>query len=281
MQKGSGGRMTVSLKQKKSSFLTFMMRTSGYGIIERTFLGRKGYSMAGHSKWANIKHRKGKADAKKGKVFSRASKEIINAVKHGGPDPKSNNRLKIAVQKAKDANVPNDNIDRLIKKATSSDQEAYSEMLYELYGYGGVGILVEMMTDNKNRSASDIRIATNKRGGTIAHPGAVAFNFDKKGVVHIPKTQAIEDELFLAVSEAGAEDFVTEDEEFVIITDPTALDTIKEAITKIGVEKCDAEIEMIPKNFIECDAEAATNNLALIEWLEGLEDTDAVYHNMK
>ena len=237
--------------------------------------------MAGHSKWANIKHRKGKADAKKGKIFSRASKEIINAVKHGGADPKSNNRLKIAIQKAKDVNVPNDNIDRLIKKATSSDQEAYSEMLYELYGYGGVGILVQMMTDNKNRSASDIRIATNKRGGTIAHPGAVSFNFDRKGVIHVPKTQAIEDELFLAVSEAGAEDFLTEDEEFVVLCDPAAFDAIKEAISRIGAEHIEGEIEMLPKNFIECDGEAAMNNQALIEWLEDIEDVDAVYHNMK
>ncbi|MBW2969317.1 YebC/PmpR family DNA-binding transcriptional regulator, partial [Candidatus Woesearchaeota archaeon] len=158
--------------------------------------------MAGHSKWANIKRRKEKVDAKRGKLFSRASKEIINAVKIGGSaDPKTNNRLRLAIQKAKEVNFPSDNIDRLIKKAASADQEAYYEMQYELYGYGGVGIILDIMTDNKNRIASDVRIATNKRGGTVAVPGAVAFNFDRKGVIAITKKHAIEQELFAAALE--------------------------------------------------------------------------------
>lgn len=237
--------------------------------------------MAGHSKWANIKHRKGKADAKKGKVFSRISKEVINAVKHGGPDPKSNTRLKIALQKAKLVNVPNDNIDRLIKKASSSDQEAYHEMHYELYGYGGVGIIAEIMTDNKNRISSDIRIATNKCGGTVAHPGSVSFNFDRKGVITVPKNQAIEDELFLAATEAGAEDFVVEDEDFVVICDPDSFDRVKEAISHLGAEHMEADLEMIPKTYIECSPENVKLNMALIEWLEGIDDVDEVYHNMK
>lgn len=237
--------------------------------------------MAGHSKWANIKHRKGKADAAKGKIFSRVSKEIINAVKLSGPDPKNNPRLRLALQKAKAANVPNDNVDRCIKRASSTDQEAYHEMHYELYGYGGVGILVEVMTDNKNRIASDIRIATNKRGGTIAHPGAVAFNFDQKGVISVPKDKAFEDELFMTVSEAGAEDFEVEEDSFVIITDPTNFDAVKEAIGKHGIEGFEAELEMIPKSYVECNAENYQNNMALIEWLEGVEDVDQVYHNMK
>jgi YebC/PmpR family DNA-binding regulatory protein len=237
--------------------------------------------MAGHSKWANIKHRKAKSDAAKGKVFTRASKEIINAVKLGGADPKGNSRLRLAIQKAKTANVPNDTIDRCIKRASSADQEAYHEMHYELYGYGGVGLLVEVMTDNKNRIASDIRIATNKRGGTIAHPGSVAFNFDRKGIIHIPKSKAFEDDLFMAVSEAGAEDFVVEEEDFVVITGPAEFDAVKEAIHKKGIEGIEAEIEMIPKNSIVCDEETAKNNIALIEWLEEIEDVDAVYHNMK
>ncbi len=237
--------------------------------------------MAGHSKWANIKHRKGKADAAKGKIFSRISKEVINAVKLGGPDPKSNVRLRLALQKAKAANVPNDNIERCIKKATSGDQEAYHEMHYELYGYGGVGIIAEIMTDNKNRIASDIRIATNKCGGTVAHPGSVSFNFDQKGIIRINKHQAIEDELFMAVSDAGAEDFVVEDDEFVVITDPTAFDTVKDAIHHLGVERMEANLEMIPKTYIECNVDTAKLNIALIEWLEGIDDVDAVYHNMK
>lgn len=237
--------------------------------------------MAGHSKWANIKHRKGKADAAKGKIFTRISKEIINAVKLSGPDPKSNPRLRIALQKAKAANVPNDNIERCIKKASSTDQEAYHEMHYELYGYGGVGIIAEIMTDNKNRIASDIRIATNKCGGSIAHPGSVAFNFDRKGIIRVSKHQAIEDELFMAVSDAGAEDFVVEDEEFVVVTDPADFDKVKDAIHHLGVQSMEAEIEMIPKNMIECNLETAKLNVALIDWLEGVDDVDAVYHNMK
>lgn len=237
--------------------------------------------MAGHSKWANIKHRKGKADAAKGKIFTRISKEVINAVKLGGADPKSNPRLRLALQKAKAANVPNDNVERCIKRATSSDQEAYHEMHYELYGYGGVGIIAEIMTDNKNRIASDIRIATNKCGGTIAHPGSVAFNFDHKGIIRVSKHQALEDELFMAVTDAGAEDFVVEDEEFVVITTPENFDKVKEAIAQLGVDKMEANLEMIPKNTIECNVETAKLNIALIEWLEGLDDVDAVFHNMK
>ena len=237
--------------------------------------------MAGHSKWANIKHRKEKADAKKGKIFSRVSKEIINSVKLGGPDPKANNRLRIAIQKAKDVNFPSDNIDRVIKKASSADQEAYHEMHYELYGHGGVGIVVEIMTDNKNRISSDIRIATNKRGGTVAVPGAVTFNFDRKGVIAISKKHAREDELFLAATDAGAEDFSTDDEEFFIITtDPINLYSVKDAVESLGFKVDEAEIQMLPKTLLEVDSETEKANVALIEWLEGIDDVDAVYHNM-
>ena len=155
--------------------------------------------MAGHSKWANIKHRKDRSDRKKGKIFSRIMKEVISAVKQGGSDPKTNSKLRAAIDKAKEANVPNENIERNIKKASSSDQQDFVEITYELYGYGGVGIIVEGMTDNKNRIASDIRIATNKCGGTIATPGAVAYNFDRKGVIRIPKANTKEDDLFMLV----------------------------------------------------------------------------------
>ncbi|HXF29690.1 MAG TPA: YebC/PmpR family DNA-binding transcriptional regulator, partial [Chlamydiales bacterium] len=236
--------------------------------------------MAGHSKWANIKHRKGKADAKKGKLFTRAAKEIINSVKLGGPDPKGNSRLRLALQKAKECNMPNDNVERLIKKASSADQEAYEEMTYELYGYHGVGIIVDAMSSNKNRMASDIRIATNKRGGTIAQPGAVSFNFDRKGVISVSKHNAIEEELFEAATNAGAEDFSDEGESFVIICDPADLLKVKEAIAALGFQPEEAAIHMIPKNYIECDEEATKANLALIEWLETIDDVDDVHHNM-
>lgn len=237
--------------------------------------------MAGHSKWANIKHRKGRADAKKGKIFSRVAKEIISAVKQGGPDQKSNPRLRLALLKAKAANMPNDNVDRNIKKASSADQEDYHEMMYELYGHGGVGIIIDVMTDNKNRIASEMRIATNKRGGNIASPGAVAFNFDRKGVIQVAKKNAIEDELFLAASEAGAEDFEVTDDLYIITTDPTELYNVRDAVNHLGINCDQAELEMIPKSYIECNAETVKENLALIDWLEELEDVDAVYHNMK
>lgn len=237
--------------------------------------------MAGHSKWANIKHRKGRADAIKGKAFSRVTKEIITAVKLGGPDPKSNTRLRFAIQKAREVNMPSDNIERNIKKASSSDQAAYSEVTYELYGYGGVGIIVEIMTDNKNRTSSDIRIALNKRGGTQANPGAVAFNFDHKGVIQVPKAAIQEDDLFMLVSEAGADDFETEDDFYMITTAPDRLFQVKEAIEKLGIKSELAELQQIPKNWIECSPEDQKANLELIEWLEALDDVDTVYHNMK
>ena len=237
--------------------------------------------MAGHSKWANIKHRKEKADLKKGKVYSRIAKEIISAVKvGGGPDPKANPRLRLALDRAKVNNVPNEIIERNIKKASNADQADFHELTYELYGYGGVGILAEVMTDNKNRVSSEMRIATNKRGGTIASPGAVAFNFERKGIIQIAKKHAIEDELFLASSEAGAEDFDSEGDLFIITTDVVSLNQVKEAVEKLGFKVDEASLEMIPKVWVECDAENVKNNLALIDWLEALDDVDAVYHNM-
>lgn len=236
--------------------------------------------MAGHSKWANIKHRKGKADAKKGKVFSRVAKEIISAVKLGGPDARNNPRLRLALQKAKDGNVPNDIIDRNIKKASSADQADYTEMTYELYGHGGVGLIIDIMTDNKNRIASEIRIATNKRGGSIATPGAVAFNFDRKGIIEIQKKNINEDDLFLAATEAGAEDFESVGDLFIITTDPTSLYSVKEAITKLGIKCDETALEMVPRNYVDCDIETSKANLALVDWLEEIEDVDAVFHNM-
>ncbi len=237
--------------------------------------------MAGHSKWANIKHRKERSDAKKGKIYSRMAKEIISAVKLGGPDPKGNPRLRLAIIKAREVNVPNDVIDRNIKKASSADQADFVDVVYELYGYGGVGIIVEAMTDNKNRLSSEMRIATNKRGGSIATPGSVAFNFDRKGVIHVPKDSVSEDELFMAATEAGADDFSIEDEVFLITTDPTSLYSVKESLQEKGYKCAEAELEMWPKVEVDCDQEALQSNLALVEWLEDLDDVDSVYHNMK
>ena len=236
--------------------------------------------MAGHSKWANIKHKKERMDAAKGKVFTKVTKEIINAVKSGGPDAKTNPKLRLAIQKAKAVNLPNDNIERNIKKAMSKEQESYHEITYELYGHGGVGLLVEVMTDNKNRIASDMRIATNKRGGNIATPGSVAFNFDKKGVIEIPKGDLDEETLFNDVSEAGAEDFEASDDGFVIITAPEDLYKVKESLDAKHILAQHVGFQMFPKTLIACDEETKQANLALIEWLEALDDVDEIYHNM-
>jgi YebC/PmpR family DNA-binding regulatory protein len=238
--------------------------------------------MAGHSKWANIKHRKGKADALKGKLFSRVTKEIISAVKQGGPDPKTNPRLKLALVKAKEVNLPNDNIERNIKKASSADQADFSSMLYEFYGYGGVGILAECLTDNKNRIASDMRIATNKKGGTIATPGSVAYNFDRKGIITVPKAEVKdEDALFLSVTELGAEDFENAQDLFIITTSIEDMLKIKDSIVESGMKVESAEFEYIPKSYVACDSEAEKANMELIEYLEGLDDVDTVFHNMQ
>ena len=236
--------------------------------------------MAGHSKWANIKHRKGRADAAKGKVFSRITKEIISAVKQGGPDPKSNSKLRLVLDKARVANMPSDNIQRNIKKASSADQSDYLELTYELYGHGGVGIIAEVMTDNKNRIASEMRIATNKKGGTIAAQGAVAFNFEQKGVIQVAKNGVDEDEVFMIATDAGAIDFDLAEDLFMITTASDKLYEVKEKIEEKGIKCLDSALEMIPKVSVECDEETAKANMELIQWLENLEDVDAVYHNM-
>lgn len=236
--------------------------------------------MSGHSKWANIKRRKGRADIIKGKIFSKVAKEIISAVKQGGPDIRANNKLRLAIQKAKEANIPNDTVERNIKKASSSDQKDFSEFTYELYGHGGVGLILDIMTDNKNRISSDIRGIINKKGGVIASPGAVAFNFEKKGVIRIPKDKHSEDDLFLMVSEAGADDFSQDDGFYLVITSPENLYEVKQALDSKGVKSDSEALEMVPKNLVECSEEDAKANFELIDSLEELEDVDAVYHNM-
>jgi len=235
--------------------------------------------MAGHSKWANIKHRKERKDAKKGKVFSRVTKEIISAVKQLGPDPKSNPKLRLALQKAKEVNLPNENIERNIKKATSNEQNDYVEMTYEIYGHGGVGILVELMTDNKNRTASDMRIATNKRGGSIASVGAVSYNFDPKGIIHVKKQGNFES-FFEKMVDLGAEDVEDGEDLYIVTVDPLSIDAAVQELKKGNFTVEEANKEMIPRTLVEVSEEDYEKNSALIDWLEELDDVDAVFHNM-
>jgi YebC/PmpR family DNA-binding regulatory protein len=176
--------------------------------------------------------------------------------------------------------MPNDTVERNIKKASSPDQEDIFELTYELYGHNGVGILVEIITDNKNRTASDMRIATNKRGGSIANPGSVAFNFDRKGVMLVSKEQAEEEDLFLLATEAGAEDFEALEEDFLILTSPESLYAVREVLDQNEVVPSKCDLEFVPKVTVECDEESAEANQGLIDWLEDIDDVQAVYHNM-
>lgn len=237
--------------------------------------------MAGHSKWANIKHKKARTDAKRGKAFSAVTKEIIVAVKMGGGDPKMNPQLRLAISKAKAINLPNENIERNIKKAGSKDQSNFDEVTYEVYGAGGVGIICQGLTDNKNRTASDMRIATGKRGGTIAAPGSVLFNFDKLGLMQVEKDGVDSDKLFEEALECGAVNFSDEAEEvFVITTNPEDLYKVKEALDEKGYVIKEPALEMVAKTLIECSDEDKEKNLALIEFIEDLDDIDEVFHNM-
>ncbi|EPP35337.1 DNA-binding regulatory, YebC/PmpR family protein [Chlamydia ibidis] len=237
--------------------------------------------MAGHSKWANTKYRKERADHKKGKIFSRTIKELISAVKMGGPDPKSNARLRMIIQKAKDQNIPNENIERNLKKASSADQKNFETVTYELYGYGGVGIIVEAMTDNKNRTASDMRIAVNKRGGALVEPGSVLYNFIRKGACYVSKDSIDESALLSHVVEVGADDLDTDDEDhFIILCEPTDLAAVKEKLLSRGITCSEEKLIYVPLRLVDCSEEDGQSNLSLIEWLEQIDDVDDVFHNM-
>lgn len=237
--------------------------------------------MAGHSKWANTKHRKERADQKRGKIFSRIIKELISAVKLGGPDPKANARLRMVIQKAKDNNIPAENIERNIKKATSSEQKGFEEVTYELYGYGGIGIIVTALTDNKNRTASDMRIAVNKRGGSLVEPGSVLYNFRRVGICYVSKDSIDEETLLMHVIECGGEDLDTNDpEQYTVICDPTKLAVVKENLMNCGVKITEDELSYWAERTIECNEEDARANLSLIEWIEDIDDVDTVSHNM-
>ncbi|MDP8219162.1 MAG: YebC/PmpR family DNA-binding transcriptional regulator [Candidatus Theseobacter exili] len=237
--------------------------------------------MSGHSKWASIKHKKAATDAKRGKLFSRVIKEITVAARQGGGDMDANPRLRTAVQKAKDSNMPADNIDRAIKKGTGElPGTSYDEQVYEGYGVGGVAIMVDTLTDNKNRSASEIRSIFSKNNGNLAGVGSVAWIFNKKGYITVPMNLADEETLFLAVTESGAEDFKAEEDQYEIYTDPSALEAVKEAVKNAGIEYEVAEITYLPQNTIKIADIAETRQvLRLIDALEEHDDVQNVYAN--
>jgi YebC/PmpR family DNA-binding regulatory protein len=236
--------------------------------------------MAGHSKWAGIKHKKAIVDARRGKLFTKLARAITVAAKEGGGDVEGNPALALAVQKARDASMPKDNIERAIAKGTGegADADALEAVMYEGYGPGGVAILVEALTDNRNRTGSEIRHAFNKHGGNLGEPGSVAYLFDKKGVVVVDGERYSEDDLMPAV-DAGAEDIVRDDDMFEVITEPSDLAAVRAALVDAGVEVEEAQVMQRPKTLVPLDEDGATKLMKLIDTLEELDDTDAVHAN--
>ena len=236
--------------------------------------------MSGHSKWASIKHKKAATDAKRGKLFSKIAREIIVAAKTGGGDPGMNPRLRTAIGAAKAARMPNDNIDRAIRRGTGEIEGAtYEELTYEAYAPGGVALLIEALTDNKNRTAAEVRIAITRRNGNLAGGGSVAWIFDKKGLIRISKEACDEDTAFTIATEAGADDFQDQDGAYEITTDLESLETVKTAFEEKDIEMEYASVIFIPKNTVKVEGKEAKQVLGLVEALEDIDDVQNVYAN--
>lgn len=236
--------------------------------------------MSGHSKWHNIQVKKGKADAARGKIFTKLGRELLIAVKEGGPEPSANSKLKAVIAKCKANNMPNDTINNAIKKASSSN-ENYEEITYEGYGPGGVAMIVTASTDNKNRTAADIRHFFDKAGGNLGTTGCVSYLFNKKGVILIDKGKVniSEDELMLLVIDNGAEDFQAEEEYYEITTNPSDFLPLRDVLEKESIEFEQAEIQMIPTTYIKLDEKTAERMQKLVDNLEDLDDVMDIYHN--
>ncbi|AWW25988.1 YebC/PmpR family DNA-binding transcriptional regulator [Acetobacterium carbinolicum] len=238
--------------------------------------------MSGHSKWSTIKHKKGKADAKRGQIFTKLAKYIAVASREGGSDPDMNAKLKEAIVKAKAANMPNENIDRAVKKGAGELQgSVYEEISYEGYGPGGVAVIVETLTDNKNRTAGDVRHAFDKNGGNLGTSGCVGFLFTKKGQIFIEKTDRFDEEsLMMLALDAGAEDIESSEEGYEISTEPIDFGQVCDALKQEGYELASAEIAMIPSTEVELtDASEIKKMLKMIDMFDDNEDVQAVWHN--
>ena len=236
--------------------------------------------MSGHSKWATIKHAKGLADAKRGKIFTKFIKEISIAARMGGGDPNSNPRLRTAILKARASNMPKDNIERAIKKGTGELGNAvFEEKLYEGYGPAGVAILVEVLTDNNNRAAANVRNIFSKTGGNLGATGSVSYMFKRKGVIEFDAEAINEDEIMDVALEAGAEDIVNEDGVVTVTTDPADFATVLEALQAKGYESLSAEVSMVPDTYSALDNDQAAKLQKLIDRLEEDDDVQNVYHN--
>lgn len=238
-------------------------------------------TVSGHSKWANIQHKKGKTDAVRGKIFTKIGREIAIAVRDGGSDPASNSKLRDVIAKAKANNMPNDNIDRSIKKAAGElGNIEYFEITYEGYAPGGVAVIVECISDNRNRTAGDVRHCFTKNDGTMGVTGSVSFMFDKKGVLVLERAKGMdEDEVMMAALEAGAEDVVAEDEAFEITTDPASFSAVREQLEAGGMTFASAELSMVPQNYVTPDAENAVKIQKMLDMLDENDDVQNVWHN--
>ena len=237
--------------------------------------------MSGHSKWHSIRHKKGATDAKRGKIFSRLNKELMVAARMGGGDPSANPRLRQAIAAAKSENMPKDNIERAIKKGTGELEGVnYEEYIYEGYAPGGVALLIEVMTDNKNRAAADIRYVFNKRGGSLGEAGCVAWMFEKKGLIIFDQNQVAEDEVLEVALEAGADDVITTEDQYEVHTELSAFESVKQAFDDQELRYTMAEITMMPQNTVNIDDESvAVQVLKLMEAIEDADDVQKVYAN--
>jgi YebC/PmpR family DNA-binding regulatory protein len=236
--------------------------------------------MSGHSKWATIKHKKAATDAKRGKVFTKIIRELSIAARSGGTDPNSNPRLRTAIAAAKNENMPNDNIERAIARgAGTMEGEQLEEVLYEGYGPGGVGMLVQVVTSNRNRSAGELRHLFSKNGGNMAETGAVGWMFHRKGDIVVPKEAADEDTVMGIVLDAGAEDLNDDGSAWEVTTPPEAMDKVREALVKAGITPASAEVAWIPQNYVKLSGAQAQQMLRMVENMEDHDDVQHVYAN--
>ena len=236
--------------------------------------------MSGHSKWHNIQAKKGKSDAARSNTFTKIGREIAIAVKQGGPNPESNSRLRDVIAKAKAANMPNDNINRSIKKAAGEAGSVnYEECTYEGYASGGVAVIVEALTDNKTRTVNNVRHMFDKCGGSMGNNGCVSYMFNKQGTILVDATGLDEDDLMMMALDAGAEDVINDEDVYEIVTAPTDFSAVREALEDKGLTIVSAEIEMVPQNTVAPDEETARKVIRLIDMLEDDDDVQHVWHN--
>jgi YebC/PmpR family DNA-binding regulatory protein len=237
--------------------------------------------MSGHSKWHTIKHKKGAADAKRGRVFTRIIKELTVAARAGGGDPDTNPRLRTIVAEAKQVNMPAENIKRAIRRGTGEEPGVqYEEITYEGYGPGGVALIIEAMTDNKNRTVGEIRHLLTKYGGDLGQSNSVSWMFEKKGYIVIEKAKASEDTLLSAALDAGADDLRDDGDNWEVVSAPDVFPAVKEAVEKLGIETVSAQVAMLPKNYVSLEGKAAQSMLKLLDLIEDHDDVQHVWSNM-